>query len=427
MIGSKTVIKFDGREEPFDAKKLFRWAEYAAKTDPNISWEEIALETYKRIPNKVSSSDIHETMIKVLEETKDVSYTRVSARLRIATLRKNMERKLGVNVATDSFEKIYEALLDKGVWCRNTLPPYSKNMEDWWNSNKREVYQSWSVQQFEDKYAVRIDGIPVEVPQLAMLGIGLGLFGDKEEAYQFATAANKKQINLPTPLMNGSRNGDFDTVSCCVIEAEDSVESILTADHIAARMTAKKAGIGVKYNTRSKNADVKGGRVKHLGKHPIFRNTLGSVGVFSQITRGGSATVSVDIIDPEVYNTAIWKSQRSDIRVRLDWLDFSVCFNDYFIKCVVERKPWHFFSMDKAPEIYEAFPTASVEEFESLVEKAVKEGRHHSSTDALKLIGDILELRVETGRIYFTNLSRMNEHSPFEDTIRLSNLCQLAA
>lgn len=427
MITNKIVVKHDGNEEVFDAKKLFRWAEYAAKTDSTVSWENIALETYKRIPNKVSSGDIHETMIKVLEETKCPKHTKISARLRIAALRKNMERELGVNVATDSFEKIYNALLDNDVWCKKTLPPYSDNMQKWWDENKRQTFQSWSVQQFDDKYAIRKNGVSVEVPQLANLGIGLGLFGDTPDAYKFATAVNKRQINLPTPLMNGSRNGDFDTISCCVIEGGDSVESITTAEHIATRMTAKKAGIGIKVNTRTKGAGVKGGRVKHLGKHPIYRSIYSGISTFTQLTRGGSGTVSVDIIDPEVYNACIWKSQRSDFRVRLDWLDFSVCFNDYFMQCVVEDKDWYYFSLDKAPDVYEAFPTASKEEYAKVVEKAVSEGRHHSKTKARKLIADILELRMETGRIYFTNLTRMNEHTPFLDVIRLSNLCQLAA
>lgn len=426
-MSNKVVIKYDGTQEPFDSEKLFRWSKYAAKVDNSISWGNIALETYKRLPLFVKSEDIHQTMIAVLEETKNPAYTKLVARLEIASLRKNIERELGVNVSTDPFHVIYSKFISEGIWCGKTMPAYSDAMSNWWETYKKIPLQSWQVQQFSDKYALRLDGLPIEVPHLAAIGVGLALIGDNPDGYKYAASIIEGKINLPTPLINGCRNGDFDTVSCSVIEAGDNTESISVADHLAMRLTAKKAGIGIKYNTRSKGAPVKGGRVSHLGKHSIYKSLAGSVSLLTQVTRGGSATVSYDAIDPEAYNIALWKSQRSDIRIRLDWLDFSFCFNDAFLDAVVHRKDWYFFSMEKAPEIYEAFPTATVEEFNNLVDVAVSEGRHNSKISALELISHILELRQETGRIYFSNLSRMNEHTPFNDAIRLSNLCQLAA
>ena len=103
-----------------------------------------------------------------------------------------------------------------------------------------------------------------------MYCIGLGLHGDTQDAYDLARDIIYSRTNLPTPVLNGIRNGDFNGVSCCVISAGDSVESIEVAQHLAVRMTAKKAGIGIEFTTRSKGSDVKGGRIKHLGKHPII-------------------------------------------------------------------------------------------------------------------------------------------------------------
>lgn len=256
-MGIKTVIKYDGTEEPFNADKLFRWSKYACKKGGD--WGNIALKTYSRLPNRVTSKDIHETMIKVCEETLEPLYTKIAARLEIASLRKNMQRELGINVAKDDFKTIYNAMLDSGVWCKTTLPPYNHLMQMWWDNNRHVELQSWQVKQFDDKYSLRKNGVSVEVPHLAILGIGLGLFGNDKTAFDFASAVINGKINLPTPLMNGARNGDFDTVSCVVIESGDTVESIAVAEHLAMRMTAKKAGIGIKYNTRTKGSPVKGG------------------------------------------------------------------------------------------------------------------------------------------------------------------------
>ena len=156
------------------------------------------------------------------------------------------------------------------------------------------------------------------------------------------------------------RSGDFNGVSCCVISAGDSVESIEVAQHLAVRMTAKKAGIGIEFTTRSKGSNVKGGLVKHLGKHSIYKHTDSGVKEFLQQTRGGSATVGFTCIDPEVYNIALWKSQRIDIEQRLDRLDYSFIFNDAFLDAVINRKDWYLFDYNDAKAVYAEIGRAHV-------------------------------------------------------------------
>ena len=146
------------------------------------------------------------------------------------------------------------------------------------------------------------------------------------------------------------------------------MESIEVAQHLAVRMTAKKAGIGIEFTTRSKGSGVKNGRIKHLGKHPIYKHTDSGVKQFTQETRGGSATVSFTCIDPEVYSIALWKSQRIDIEQRLDKLDYSFVFNDAFIDAVINRKDWYLFDYGKSPEVYDVFYRGSVEQYNSIVE-----------------------------------------------------------
>src|SRR5690606_31217443 len=146
----------------------------------------------------------------------------------------------------------------------------------------------------------------------------------------------KGKVSLPTPALNGLRNGDWDTISCCVISADDTTESIGVANWIAYRMTAKKAGIGIEYTTRSKDDPVKGGRVEHLGKWPIYKATDREVKVLTQITRGGNATVTALAIDPEIEDILMWRSQRVDIETRLDKLDFEFGYNDAFYQAVVK-------------------------------------------------------------------------------------------
>ena len=418
----KEVIKADGSIEKFDLDKLSKWAKYASKVGGD--WSELAIETFTKLPELCHSKDIHQAMIDVCYSKQDLVYSRVASRLETAQLRKNIERQLGIKVNKASFKEIRDALINKGVWCKETIPAYSEKQESLFEELKQVDLESWQVSQWVDKYLLKINGVTVETPAIAAIGIGLGLHGDTQDAYDLARDIVYSRTNLPTPVLNGIRNGDFNGVSCCVISAGDSVESIEVAQHLAVRMTAKKAGIGVEFTTRSKGSDVKEGRIKHLGKHPIYKHTDSGVKQFTQETRGGSATVGFTCIDPEVYNIALWKSQRIDIEQRLDRLDYSFIFNDAFLDAVVNRKDWYLFDYNDAKHLYKAFYVSDVETYTKTVSQLVANGVKHTKVQALDLIKHILMIRQETGRMYFFNVSRANTHTPFNGVIRLSNLCQ---
>lgn len=417
----KNVIKYDGSIEEFRAEKLNKWAQYATKTGGD--WSEIALSTYKRLPETAKASDIHQTMINVCLDKEEIGYSRIAARLEQASLRKNMERLLGVS-DQDSFETIYNAMIKNGVWDKETMPQYNAVWEDWY----KEVYQNhleyWQIVQWGDKYAIRKGGVPVETPHIGCLGIGLGLHGDTQDAFDLAKALVEGKVNLPTPALNGIRTGDFDTISCCIITGGDTVDSIGVAEHIAYKMTAKKAGIGIEFDTRSKGSPVKGGAVEHLGKHSIYATLDKAVKMFTQVSRGGSATVTFKCIDPEVESIVMWKTQRVDIETRLDKMDYSFAYNDAFLQAVINNEDWYLFDLVEAPEVHDAFYVLKAVEYNEVVNKAIACGKKFKKLKARDLLKSVLIARNETGRVYSINVTRVNDHTPFLDVIRLSNLCQ---
>lgn len=418
----KEVIKADGSVELFDLEKLSKWAKYASKVGGD--WTTLAIQTFSRLPERVHSKDIHQTMIDVCYLEENIENSRVAARLELAQLRKNMERQFGVLPNKETFKNLRNILLESGVWCKETIPEYSEEQEALYQELKEVRLEAWQIGQWDDKYLLKIDGLSVEIPALAAMGIGLGLHGNTKDALDLASDIIYGRTNLPTPVLNGVRNGDFDGVSCCVISGGDTVESIGVAEHIAMRMTAKKAGIGIEYTTRSKGSSVKGGATKHLGKHSIYKSLDGAVKMFTQVTRGGSATVSFNVIDPEVEDIALWKSQRVDIEQRLDKLDYSFCFNDAFLDAVVKKQDWYLFDYQDAPTVWNMFYKGSVDEYNEVVTDHVNRGIPHKKIKALDLIKHLLIIRQETGRMYCFNVSRANTHTPFLDIIKLSNLCQ---
>ena len=388
MITSFT--KRDGSLVDFDRTKIDRWAEYAARH--GVDWEVISNKTIDRLPPKTSSSEVHETMIKVCLDYEDIRYSRVAARLLYAQLRKNMQ---GVGISDrSSFAEIHCRFKDLGLW---TEFDYHPVMEKQYASLYKNSLEYWQVKQWVDKYGLKHNGECIETAHMGALALGHSIFnGDHDKAFSLATAVITGKINLPTPVVNGVRNGDWNTVSCSVIEGGDSIDSIGVADHLAYMQTARKAGIGIKFSTRSINDDVRKGAVKHLGKLPIYATVDKSVKMFTQVTRGGSATVTFDVYDPEVMDIIMVKSQRTPENKRIDKLDYSMAYDDNFLNAVINNTE---------------IQTVSI---------TGKLGQKHMARDILKAF---LTVRKETGRLYCINLSTANNHTPFIDKITQSNLC----
>ena len=415
------VVKRDGSTEKFDPVKLNKWAEYATAVGGN--WSEIAQKTFKRLQNYCKTTDIHDTMVSVCLAKQSLEYSRVASRLEFAEIRKGMQYKLGFDDRKD-FKTIYAKLIEIGVWDKNSLPEYSEKIEQMYAEIITVRLDYWQVKQWVEKYAVKVDGVVVETPHIGYMGLALALFGDTDEAREYAMCLAQGKINLPTPALNGLRNGDWDTISCCVISAGDNVESIGAANYLAYRMTAKKAGIGIEYTTRSKGDSVKQGRIEHLGKHPILKTLDREVKTMTQITRGGNATATILCIDPEIENLILVKSQRIDIEQRIDKLDYEFGYNDAFLQAVIKDEPWYLFSLVDAPKLYDLFYTAFATEYNQEVNLLLSNGVKHKKIQARELLGLFLTVRQETGRYYDNNLTRTNQHTPFIDVIRQSNLCE---
>lgn len=386
----RVVRKKSGLEEEWDSSKIEKWAQYAAKQ--NVDWKEVYDGTIARLPMSCTTEEIHQTMIKVCLDKENIRYSRVAARLLYGELRKNMEY-IGVS-DKKPFHEIHARYKELGMWKIDLKNP--SIVDEWYRQLYDYKMEYWQIKQWMDKYSIQLNDFPVETPHAAILATAISIHGETPEAFRFAKYVLQGLINLPTPVLNGCRNGDFDSISCSVISGGDTVDSIGVAEHLAYKMTAKKAGIGIRFNTRSKGDDVKGGRVKHLGKAPIYATVDKAVKMFTQVTRGGSATVTYSVYDPEILDLLALKSQKTPENKRIDKLDYSMAYDNKFIDAVV------------------------ADEFIELVSET---GMVHETVSARDVLKAFLTVRQDTGRVYAINLDTVNHHTPFLDPIEQSNLC----
>lgn len=422
------VVKRDGSQQKFDPNKVRQWVNWATNSYTSLENKleaeyYILQETLKRLPPVVTTEDIHQTMIKVCLDKEEIEFSQYAAVLEKASVYKNLEHVGFIYPQGASFEDLAEFFYTKNVWVdllRDATDEQIEKINDLYIELESLELEYWVIKQFSDKYSQKIKSLEVETPAMASIAIAIALHGITDLAFDVARDICTYKLNLPTPLLNGTRNGNFDSISCCVIEGGDTVQSLSVADYLAGAMTAKKAGIGITLDTRAKGDPVKNGSVSHLGKAPLYSAVEKIVKKFTQITRGGSATMTFKAIDPDVMSIMLWKTQRIDMAQRIDKIDYSFAYNDAFVDAVLNDRDWYLFSRYWAPEVHENFHKPN---YMSYVKQALMNNTPHTKVKAIDVLREFGKGRWETGRLYCVNLTRMNEHTPFLDTIKQSNLC----
>src|SRR5699024_5412582 len=231
------------------------------------------------------------------------------------------------------------------------------------------------------------------------------------------------KINTPTPMLINMRTPHKGYASCCVYTTDDNVESLSVGDHISYMMTCASAGIGAHLLTRSKGDPVKEGRVVHQGKLPYYRMIQSAVHANMQASRGGSATVYFNTLDPEIFDLLVLKNPTTVTQQRIRDIDYAMRVNRYCVEKVAKNEDWMLISLLEAPYLYEAFYSSDYEHFKAVYDKYEKSDCKKQFVKAREIAIKALTESAETGRIYLTYIDEMNRHTPFKDTIYSSNLC----
>lgn len=416
----KFVKKRNGSIEKFDPTKLNQWAEWAA--NKNVGWSAVLLEAIRSLPETAKSEDIQTALI---NSCVNRGYSQMAARLLLGQIFK--EAYGGFNIP--SFKSFYKNAVTMGYWGDFGYSDEELDyIDSFINHPKDFEYEYCTVRQFYDKYAVSAHGVCLESPQMALMATAVSNTRHEPDRPIRAVAAYKElsklKINLPTPSLAGQRTPVSGSPSCCVITGGDSVDSIEAAVHVAYKMTAMGSGIGAELATRSKKDPVKGGTIEHMGKDSYCRYLDRAVKANKQHTRGGSATVTFHVHDPEIDMLLRYKSQRILESQRIDTMDYSLAVTKLFMKKAATDDVWMLVSNFFAPKLYDLSYRTNEEEYEQEYNRVLQDDSvKKTMVKAREILNLFWTQRSDVGRIYRTNLTNINKHTPFKDPIRLSNLC----
>lgn len=420
----KYVVKRDGTLEEFNVDKLNKWAEWASETC-GVSWSDVLLEASRQLHDQVDTTDIHKCLIDVCVNRKDTGHSRMAARLFVGQIYKEAFQDFSIPSMVD----FYSEMVSSGYW--RDLGYTEEELQEIDNAINHTLdltYEYCTIRQFYDKYAVSAYGRCLESPQMALMGVAMSNTADENNRVKSAIDLYKTlsalKANLPTPSLSGQRTVQSGSPSCCLISGGDSVDSVEAAVHVAYKMTALSSGIGAEFEIRGPKDPVKGGTIEHQGKMAYYRYLDRAVKANRQHSRGGSATVTFTALDPEIDTLLRLKSQRVHHDQRIDTMDYSLGVVTSLLRRAAKDEDWMLVSCWYAPKLYELLYQSNVETFDEEYDKVASDPKAKKQfVKAREVVNLFFSQRSDTGRIYKTNLTNVNTHTPFKEPVRLSNLC----
>ena len=439
MNSTLHVTKRDGDRAPLDLDKIHKVLTWAAEGLSNVSVSEVELRAQIQFTDGISTSDIHETLIKsaadlISENTPDYQY--MAARLNIFHLRKKAYGQFEPPTLYDQVTR----LVDSDRYDRHLLKDYTEadfqEMDNFIDHGRDLNFAYAAVKQLEGKYLVqnRVTGEVFESPQFLYVLIGACLFANYDKSNRmdyvrrFYDAVSTFKLSLPTPIMAGVRTPTRQFSSCVLIETDDSLDSINAAAGAIVKYVSQRAGIGINAGRiRAIGSPIRSGEAFHTGCIPFYKHFQTAVKSCSQGgVRGGAATLFYPIWHMEVESLLVLKNNRGVEENRVRHLDYGVQLNKVMYERLIKGGNITLFSPSDVPGLYDAFFEDQAK-FEELYVKYENDPHiRKQSIKAAELFSILMQERASTGRIYIQNVDHCNTHSPFDSTvapIRQSNLC----
>lgn len=423
------VIKRNGKKARFQPDKLNKLASWA--TEHNVSWSQIALNGLKKLSDGCTVQDIMQALIKACIDERSQSHLSVAGKIYVADLYKRVfaENDGKPIKLKHHLNKMYEL----GYYLAFDYSEEEFDLVDSWLKHENDYKLTYTqINQMESKYLVRnrVANVTYETPQFMYARIALAIFEkDPNRMYHIKNYLGMLQdltLSLPSPNWSFIGTVNRTGASCCLYAAEDTDDSIAASEHITHKMTVAGAGLGNNLMIRSAQDSVKGGTIVHMGKLPYYRAQQGIAKSNKQGSRGGALTTYASILDPEIIKIIKARNPTTVSENKVDEIDYNIIFNNYFVQKLRAKgnQDWMLISIKVAPDLYKAFYSSNDELFAELYEKyAADETVPKTFVKARELGVMITSEQYETGRLYHSNASEMNTHTPFYDPIHSSNLC----
>ena len=321
------IQKRDGRAEPLSEEKYNRVVMWVVEGVENVSASAIALGASASIFNGMTTSQLHEALVKAaadLISPETPNYSQVAARLNLFKMRKDA---FGQYEYPDLYMHIVN-LVNRGIYDEDLLKRYHLNeineLGKYLDTARDDLFGYAATVQLQGKYLVqnRVTGKIHEAPQHIYMLVGMCLFQDWQDGTSdktrlemvkgFYDVTSTFKLSLPTPIMAGVRTPTRQFSSCVLIESGDSLKAINGTAAAIVDYVSQRAGIGISFGRiRALGSEIRGGEATHTGVIPFLKHFQTAVKSCSQGgVRGGAATAYYPFWHLETESLLVLKNNR---------------------------------------------------------------------------------------------------------------------
>lgn len=429
------VKKRKGNTEVLDLEKIHRMVDEACNGLSGVSASQVEMASGIQFYDGITTAEIQEILIKSAADLISLdapNYQFVAARLLLFSLRKSL---YGMIQEHPPFYTHIQNCIQVGVYDDEILKHYTEDelnhLGEYIKHDRDYLFTYAGLRQVVDKYLVqdRSNGKVYETPQFMYMMIAATMFHRYPKEIRLSyikkyyDASSKHKINIPTPIIAGVRTPKRMFASCCLIDVDDTLDSIIASDGAMMKYVSGRSGVGLNVGRiRSINSKIRNGEVISSGVIPFLKKFEGSLKSCHQGgIRQGSATVYFPIWHSEIEDVIVLKNNKGTDENRVRKLDYGIQLSKIFYERFIKNEEITLFSPHNVPGLYDVF---GMPEFDELYLKYENDNLiPKRKVKAQELILNLLKERAETGRIYIMNMDHSNYHSPFKEQVVMSNLC----
>lgn len=426
----ETIIKRDGRREPFDAKKINSWGEHAARQHgiDTGEWTTAVRTAMSGMGKECTSEALQRSLIKGL-----LSISTWDAVLMAGTLEASVQQKAVFPNGIPSVREQFTKLADRG-----TMIAFSFTEGEWDQINAMVDHNlDWQLPQFAIEYIAKsyalcdvATGETLETPQFIYMRMACAVGSSYPEGERIPVIAETYEmlstqiLSLPTPDWTNLGTPDNGLASCCLFTASDDRRSLAAATHISYVMTYSSAGLGYHHSVRSIGDPVRNGTIEHQGETGYLKANAAAAAANRQKKRGGAITAFVSAYSKEADEIIHGRNPLAPIDKAIRGIDVNVVITDDLLSRAIRREPSLTFSSWSHPELYAQMHKPNFNKgFEKMMAEEVAKASPDQLFDSRKRVTAMGGVAHMSGRLYSFFVDNANKHTPYKEPIYSSNLC----